>query len=102
MSSPVATMKGYMKEKNQTKIKIKVGSVVKAKVGELEKITREGISRSMRKEVVGCVQSVARKNNLPVKLKYVHKKEIGYSSLEFLSLKEEVDMDEAISHSPEK
>ena len=35
----------------QTKTKIGVGSVVKAKVGELEKITREGRSRRMRKEV---------------------------------------------------
>ena len=33
----------------QTKTKIGVGSVVKAKVGELEKITREGIFRRMRK-----------------------------------------------------
>ena len=33
----------------QTKTKIGVGSVVKAKVGELEKIAREGRSRRMRK-----------------------------------------------------
>ena len=45
-----------------TKTKIVLGSVVKAKVGELEKITRTGRSRRMRKEVVGCVQSVVGKN----------------------------------------
>ena len=42
---------------NQTKTKIGVGFVVKANVGELEKITKKGRSRRMRKEVVGCVQS---------------------------------------------
>ena len=36
----------------QTKTKIGVGSVVKAKVGELEKIKRKGRSRRIRKEVV--------------------------------------------------
>ena len=58
----------------QTKTKIGVGSVVKAKVGELEKITREGRSRRMRKEVVGCVQRVFGKNKFLVLLKDVHKK----------------------------
>ena len=42
----------------QIKTKIGVGSVVKAKVGELEKITREGRSRRMRKEVMVYVQRV--------------------------------------------
>ena len=46
--------------------KIGVGSVVKAKVGELEKITREGRSRRMRKEVVGCDQSLLGNKNLLV------------------------------------
>ena len=49
MSSPVVKIKKEMEMKNQTKTKIGVGSVVKAKVGELEKITREGRSRRMRK-----------------------------------------------------
>ena len=63
MSSPVGNAKEGMKITNQTKTKIGVGSVVKAKVGELEKITREGRSRRMSKEVVGCVQIVVWKNN---------------------------------------
>ena len=46
----------------QTKTKIVVGYVVKAKVGELEKITRKGRTRSTRKYVVGYVQSVVGKN----------------------------------------
>ena len=58
----------------QTKTKIGVGSVVKAKVGELENITREGGIRSMRKEVVGCVQCVVGKNNFLVLLEYGQKK----------------------------
>ena len=48
--------------KKQTKTKIGWGSVVKAKVGELDKITREGRSRRMRKEVVTYVHSVVGKN----------------------------------------
>ena len=43
-----------------------MGSVVKAEVGELEKIKREGRIRRMRKEVVGCVQSVVGKNKFLV------------------------------------
>ena len=50
----------------QTKTKIGVGSVVKAEVGELEKIKREGRSSRMIKEVVGCVQIVVGKKNFLV------------------------------------
>ena len=42
----------------QKKEKIGVGYVIKAKFGELEKITREGRIRRKRKEVVGCVHDV--------------------------------------------
>ena len=35
-----------------------MGSVVKAKVGELDRITREGRSSRESKEVVGCVQTM--------------------------------------------
>ena len=66
MSSPVVTKKEWMKMTNQTKTKIVVWSVVKAKVGELEKITRKVRIRRMRKEVVGCVHSVVGKNNFLV------------------------------------
>ena len=51
--------------KKQTKTKIGVGSVVKAKVGELGNIIRKRRSRRMRKEVVGCIQSEVGKNNFP-------------------------------------
>ena len=44
--------------KKQTKTKIGVGSVVKAKVGELDKITREVRIRRTRKYVVGYFHSV--------------------------------------------
>ena len=84
--------------KNQAKMEIGQGSVVKAKVGELEKITREGRSRRTRKDVVGCVKSVMREKKLLVQFEDGHKKEISSSSFVFLSLKEEVDMDEPISH----
>ena len=42
MSSPVITIAEGMKEKKRIKTKIRVGSVVKAKVGEMEEITGGG------------------------------------------------------------
>ena len=60
--------------KKQNKTKIGVGSVVKAKVGELENITREGRIGSMRKEVVGCVQAVLGKKKFLVQFKDGQKK----------------------------
>ena len=75
---------------NQTKTKIGVGSVVKAKVGESEKIIREGRSTRMIKEVVGCVQHGVGQNNF-----------LGSFLLVYLSEKEEVEMEESITLSPE-
>ena len=49
-----------------TKTKIGVRSIVKAKVGELENIKREGRSRRIRKVVVRFVQIVVGKNKLLV------------------------------------
>ena len=63
--------------------KIGVGSVVKAKVGELEKITREGRIRRMIKEVMGCDQSLLGNKNLLVQFKHFHMKEIVSSLLVF-------------------
>ena len=102
MSSPVVTIKEGIKMKNQNEKKIGVGSVVKAKIGALEKIAGKERSRRMRKEVVGYVQSVVGKKNLLVQFNDGHKKEIGSSLLMFLSSKEEFEMDEAISHSTKK
>ena len=79
-----------------------MGSVVKAKVGELENITREGRSRRMRKEVMGCVQSIVGKNKFLVQFEDGQKKDINSSSLVFLSLKEGVEMDEPIPYLPKK
>ena len=66
MNSPVVTKIKGMKMIKQTKTKIMVGYVVKSKVGDLEKITRKGRIRRMRKEVVGCVQCVVGKNKFLV------------------------------------
>ena len=49
MISHVVTIKEGVEMKNQTKKKIGVGFIVKAKVGELEKITSEGRIRRMKK-----------------------------------------------------
>ena len=85
----------------QAKTKIGVGSVVKAKVVELEKITREGRSRRTRKEVVGCVQRVVGKNKVLVLFEDGQKKEIGSCSLVYLSEKEEIEMEESITLFPD-
>ena len=62
-----------------------MGYIVKAKVGELENITREERIRRMRKGVVGCVQAVAGKKKSLVQFEDGQKKGIGSSSLVFLS-----------------
>ena len=85
----------------QTKTEIGVGSVVKSKVGELEKITREGRIRRMRKEVMGCVQIVVGKNKFLVLFEYGQKKEIGSCLLVYLSEIEEFEMEESITLFPE-
>ena len=56
----------------------------------------------IRKEVVRYVQGMVGKKKFLVQFEYVQNKEISSSLLVFLSSKEEVNMDEAISHSPEK
>ena len=88
--------------KKQTKTKIGLGSIVKAKVRELENITRELRIRRTSKEVMRCVQAVVGKKKFLVQFEDGQKKEIRFSLLVFLSLKEEVDMDEPLYHSPEK
>ena len=47
-------------------MKIRVGSLVKAEVVEMEEKTREGIIMAIRKEVVGCFQYVVGKNKFLV------------------------------------
>ena len=51
---------------------------------------------------MGCVHSVVGKKKFLFQFEDGQKKEISSSSLVFSSSKEEVDIDEAISHSPEK
>ena len=62
----------------------------------------EGRSRRMRKEVVVYVHSLLGKNKFLVLFEYGQKKEISSSSLVYLSSKEEVEMEDLISHLPEK
>ena len=83
MISPVLKIVEGVKVNKQNKTKIGVGSIVAAKVRELEDITREGRIRRMRKEVVGCVQDIVGKKKFLVQLKYGQKIEISYSLLFF-------------------
>ena len=102
MISPVITIAEDMEEKKRIEKKIGLGYVVKAKVGEMGDNTREGRSRRMRKEVVGCVQAVVDKNKLLVQFEDGKKKDIISCSLVFLFSKEEVEMDEPLSNLPKK
>ena len=88
--------------KKRIKTKIGVGSVVKAKVGDMEENTSEGRSRSISKEVEGCFQDLVGKNILLFQFVDGKKKDMSSSSVVFLYSKEEVDMDEPLSNSPEK
>ena len=56
-------------EKKRNKTNIGVGSVVKAKVGEMEENIGEGRIKRTRKELMGCVQAVVGKKKLVVQLK---------------------------------
>ena len=76
--------------KKQTKKKFGVGSVVKAKVGELEKISREGRSRRMRKYVVGCVQTIIGKKKFLIKFEDGHNIDMGSVSLFYGCTKGEI------------
>ena len=49
--------------------------------------------------MVGCFQSVLGQKKFLFKFKYGQKKEIIYFLLVFLILKEEVEIDDALSHS---
>ena len=56
----------------------------------------------MKKEVVGCVQSVIGMTNFLVLFEDGQKKYIGSCSLAYLSEKEEVEMEESITLFPQK
>ena len=85
-----------MKDKKHIKMKIWLGYVVKAKVGDMEDNIREGRRRRMREEVVRCVQDMVGNNKFLVQFKDGQKKEMSYSSLVFLCSKEEVELDETL------
>ena len=79
-----------MREKKRIKLKIGVGSFVKAMVGKIEGNTREGIRRKTRKEVVGCVQAVVGKKNSLFKFEYAKKKYMSASLMSYIYEKVEV------------
>ena len=104
MSSPGFKISQEMMEKKRIKKQIGVGSVVKAKVGEMEENTREGRIRRMRKELMGCVQAVVGKKKLLVQFKKLQKKEMIYCSIVYVCSREEIclEMDDPISNLAEK
>ena len=62
MILPVVTNTKEMNETKRSKKNIGVGSAVTEKVGWMEEKNRERRSMGTRKEVVGCVQSLMKKN----------------------------------------
>ena len=56
-----------------------MGSLVKAKVKNMEDNTRYGRISNTRKEVVGCVQDVVEKKKFPVQFEYGKKKYMSAS-----------------------
>ena len=81
-----------MKEKKRIKTKIGVGSVVKAKVGDMEENTREGRNSRIRKEVVGCVQDVVGNKKFLVQFGYGQNKDMGSFLLSCVCSKEGYDL----------
>ena len=81
-----------------------MGSVVKAKVGEVEENTREGRIRRMRKDLMGCFQDVMGEKKLLAQSENMQKKEMIPCSIMFVCSKEEIclEMDEPISNLREK
>ena len=79
-----------------------MGFIVKAMVGDMEENTREGRSKIIRKELVGCVQNVVGKKRFLVQFGDGQKKDMSFVSLVFLSTKEEVNMDNPLTKSPKK
>ena len=102
MSSPALKIVEGVKEKKRIKTKIRVKSFVKEKFGDMEDNTREEGSRRMRQEVEGRVKYVVGKKRLLVQFEDGKNKDTSYCLLMFLSSKDEVDMDEPLSNSPEK
>ena len=64
----------------------------------MEKITREVRIKGVKKEVVVCVHSMVGKKYFLIQFEDGKKQEISSYSLVFLSPKEAVEIDEAISH----
>ena len=104
MSLPDVTIIKEIEEKKQSKAEIDVGTLGKAKVGEMEEKIREGRSRRTRKEVVGCVQAVIGNNKYLLQFKDRQKREMSSHSLSYVCSKEEVgqEVDEPISDLPPK
>ena len=63
-----------------------LGTVVKAKIGDLEEEAREGFYRRMTKELTGVVQGVSGKKRLLVMFQYKLEKDLNLNQLTILVL----------------
>ena len=68
-----------------------VGTVVKAKLGELEEEIRKGLSRRSRKETTGVVQEVVGKRRYSVKFQDGLEKEMSSNQLTIVVVRSEVE-----------
>ena len=75
---------------------------MKVKVRDMWDNTRDGITRRMRKEVLGCLQAMVGNKKFVVRFEYGQKRDMSASSLLYLCDKEEVgqEVDDTISDLP--
>ena len=71
-------------------MKIWVGSVVKSNIVGMEENTRDEKNSRIKKEVVGCVHDLVKKNNLLVQFEGGQKREISASLMLYLCYKDRV------------
>ena len=83
MRSHVLTISEGMKDKKRVNTKIGVGSVVKAKVGDMGDNIREGRISGISKDVVVCAQAMLSNKKILFHLKDAEKKEMGSLLLQF-------------------
>ena len=88
-----------MKETKRRNTKVDVGTLVTAKVREMEEKTRDGRSRRTRKEAVGCVEAMVGNKKFLVRFKDGQMREMSSSSLSYVCSEEEVcqEVNETIS-----
>ena len=101
-STVILPVVAIMKEMKQNKNKITVSSFLSEFFVYMEEKTREGRTRRMMKELVGCVKSVVGNNKFLVQFKDAQKIDMGYCLIVYVCSKEDVghEVNKPISDPP--